>query len=324
MSAIHLPWLGADDIARLLSPREATAAIREALRAGLDPASDPARGVVDVRSGQLLLMPSLTQSFAGVKVATVAPGNPDRGLPRIQALYLLIDADTLTPRALLDGTALTNIRTPAVSAAAVASLADRFSTSVRLVVFGAGPQAVGHVRALSEIDGLAFEHVTLVVRRPDVVRLGSLPSAPSVEVRAASDPVVREELHGAGLVVCATSAREPVFDSSNLAAGAVIVAVGSHEPSVRELDSRLMGRAVVVVEDVRTALREAGDVILAIAEGQLRDDELIPMADLVRGNVTVDPDRTVVFKSCGMSWEDIVVAEAVMARARSQWRGVGF
>jgi hypothetical protein len=72
MSAIHLPWFGADDIARLLSPRAATAAIREALRAGLDSASDPARGVVDLRSGQLLLMPSQTQSFGGVKVATVA------------------------------------------------------------------------------------------------------------------------------------------------------------------------------------------------------------------------------------------------------------
>jgi ornithine cyclodeaminase/alanine dehydrogenase-like protein (mu-crystallin family) len=56
------------------------------------------------------------------------------------------------------------------------------------------------------------------------------------------------------------------------------VAVGSHQPSVRKLDSQLVGRAVVVVEDVRTALSEAGDVILAIAEGQLRDDELIPMA----------------------------------------------
>jgi ornithine cyclodeaminase/alanine dehydrogenase-like protein (mu-crystallin family) len=56
------------------------------------------------------------------------------------------------------------------------------------------------------------------------------------------------------------------------------VAVGSHQPPVRKLDSQLVGRAVVVVEDVRTALSEAGDVVLAIAEGQLRDDELIPMA----------------------------------------------
>ena len=83
MSAIQLPWFGADDLARLLSPGAATAAIRDALRAGLDPALDPARGVVDLRSGQLLLMPSQTQSLAGIKVATVASGNPDRGLPRV-------------------------------------------------------------------------------------------------------------------------------------------------------------------------------------------------------------------------------------------------
>jgi hypothetical protein len=72
MSAIQLPWFGADDIARLLSPGAATAAIQDALRAGLDPASDPAWGVVDLGSGQLLLMPSQRQSFAGVKAATVA------------------------------------------------------------------------------------------------------------------------------------------------------------------------------------------------------------------------------------------------------------
>jgi hypothetical protein len=81
MSAIQLPWFGADDITRLLSSRAATAAIRGALRAGLDPASDPARGVVDLRSGQLLLMPSQTQSFAGVKVATVPRATPIAACP---------------------------------------------------------------------------------------------------------------------------------------------------------------------------------------------------------------------------------------------------
>ena len=314
MTAIAIPSLDADQVRGLLGPREAAAAIRQALLSGLDPSTDPARGVVRVRGGQVLLMPSQTATSVGVKIATVAPGNPDQGLPRIQALYLLFDAETLQPRALLDGTALTSVRTPAVSAAVVTSLAGRFAEPANLVVFGAGPQAVGHVAAFSEISGLELHDVTFIVRRPERVDLEPMPRVPSIDVRATSDSAARKALRRAHLVVCATTSRTPVFDSHDLRDGAVVVAVGSHEPQVRELDGRLMGRASVIVEDLETARREAGDVLLAIAEGELEIDDLIPMGSVVRGDVVIDPGRTAVFKSTGMSWQDIVVAEAIMAR----------
>ena len=120
--------------------RPRSQAIRQALLDGLDPADDPPRTIVDVPAGQLLLMPSSSAAAAGVKLATVAPGNAARGRPRVQALYVLLDAETLTPQAVLDGTALTALRTPAVSVAAVqAALPERPA----VVVFGAGPQAAG-------------------------------------------------------------------------------------------------------------------------------------------------------------------------------------
>ena len=75
-----------------------------------------------------------------------------------------------------------------------------------------------------------------------------------------------------------------------------------------------MARAHVIVEDVRTALREAGDVVLAARQGHLRPGDLIPLVDIVRGTRVLDGHRTVVFKSVGMSWQDVVVAEAVMER----------
>jgi ornithine cyclodeaminase/alanine dehydrogenase-like protein (mu-crystallin family) len=93
----------------------------------------------------------------------------------------------------------------------------------------------------------------------------------------------------------------------------VVVAVGSHEPDAREVDAPLLGRATVVVEDVGTALREAGDVVLAIAEGRLTADDLVPMRDVVTSTVTPPADRPLVLKSVGMSWQDLVVAEAVLA-----------
>jgi ornithine cyclodeaminase len=94
----------------------------------------------------------------------------------------------------------------------------------------------------------------------------------------------------------------------------VVAAVGSHEPDARELDASLLGRAAVVVEDVATAMREAGDVVLAIAEGALSAADLVPMRDVVIGAVTVPADRPLVFKGVGMSWQDLVVAEAVAHR----------
>lgn len=294
-------FLDADAVAAL-GPAGAVRAITDALRGGLDPAADPARAAVGLSSGHFLLMPSEIPSAAGVKVATVAPGNPARGLPRIQATYLLFDRESLALRAVLDGTALTTLRTPAVSVAAVLHvLPDR---ALRVAVVGAGPQATGHVATLAAVRPLAG--ATHLVRDPsrttlDAVRLGS--------------PGADEVLRTADVVVCATSARAPLFDSTLLGDGAVVVAVGSHEPDARELDAALLGRATVVVEDVATALREAGDVVLAIAEGTLTAEELVPVRDVVTGSLRPPADRPLVFKSVGMSWQDLVVAEAVVRTA---------
>jgi ornithine cyclodeaminase len=294
-------FLDADAVAAL-GPAGAIRAVTDALRGGLDPATDPPRAAVGLSHGQFLLMPSEAPAAAGVKVVTVAPDNPARGLPRIQAAYLLFDRETLELRAVLDGTALTTLRTPAVSVAAVLpALPDR---PLQLAVVGTGPQAVGHVATLAAIRPLAG--ATYLVRDPSrtplhAIRLGSVQSD--------------EALRAADVVVCATSARSPLFDSTLLRDDAVVIAVGSHEPDARELDAALLGRATVVVEDVATALREAGDVVLAIAEGALTADGLVPMRGLVTGAVTPPADRPLVFKSVGMSWQDLVVAAAVVRTA---------
>ena len=280
-------------------PAAAVTAITDALRGGLDPAADFARVSFDLTNGQLLLMPSRTPAGVGVKLVTVAPDNPNRGMPRVQAAYVLFDHDTLALRALLDGTALTTLRTPAVSVAAILGrLPDR---ALQVAVIGAGPQALGHVSTLAAFRPL--ETATYLVRDPartplDAVVLGS---------RQAD-----ESLRRADVVICATSARSPLFDSALLGDDAVVVAVGSHERDARELDAALLGRAGVVVEDVATALSEAGDVVLAVADGTLGAGDLLSLRDVITGAVEVSGDRPFVFKSVGMSWEDLVVATAVL------------
>lgn len=285
---------------------DAVSALRSALRRGLDPAGQPARTAVPTEHGELLLMPAEHGGMAGVKVLSVAPGNDALGRPRIQATYILMDSETLTPRALLDGAALTSIRTPALSAVAVDALAA--PAAHRVVVFGAGPQAEGHVHALLAVRPL--DDIRIVSRSPEgsaalVARLGAHGIRATVGVVG--------DVPRADIIVAATSAARPLFDGASVRDDAMVVAVGSHHPDRRELDAVLMGRALVVVEDVPTALREAGDVVMAIADGALRADALIPLRDVMTPGGLGHAFRrsgVPVFKSVGQGWQDLVIAQA--------------
>jgi len=300
------PFLDSDTVLSL-EPTAAVGALRDALRAGLDPSTDPARTAVPVRSGELLAMPSDGPAYTGVKVLSIAPGNAGLGVPRIQGIYLLFDAATLTPVALLDGVAMTTVRTAAVSALAASSLAD--PESQRLVVFGAGPQAHAHITALAAV--LPITEVRVVARSAaSGARFAAAWSSRSLSVTVGT----AEDVATASVVVCATTASSPLFPADLLAADALAIAVGSHQPGVVELDPELLGRAQVVVEESATALREAGEVVAAVSTGGLEAGALVDLSDLVRGLVTVDRRRPRVFKSVGMAWEDRVVAEAVLGR----------
>ncbi|HEV7648467.1 MAG TPA: ornithine cyclodeaminase family protein [Actinophytocola sp.] len=273
--------------------RAAVAALRSALCAGLDPEAGAPRSVVPVTHGHLLLMPAEWGRYVGVKVASVAPDNPARGRPRIQGTYLLLDAATLAPLTTMDAQELTAVRTAAVSALAVDVLARR--DAARLVVFGTGPQARGHVAAIRAVRPVA--DVAVVGRS----RTGEFAS--SVDGRTGSVADVAE----ADVVVCATTSRTPLFDGGLVRPGTVVVAVGSHEPGAREVDDTLVGASTVVVEARAAALREAGEVVTAVAAGVLDPSTVVGLADVVRG-VPVDRGRPVLFKSVGMAWEDLVIA----------------
>ena len=305
-----LPFLDAAAVAAL-SPREAVDALEAALRAGLDPEGDPPRQAVGTGAGEILIMPSASPGAAGVKLVTVAPGNPERGLPRIQGVYALFDPATLAPAALVDGIALTNLRTAAVSALAVRHIAA--PRARRLLVSGTGAQGWAHVGALRAVAP-GLERIDVVAR--DRARLDAFVARVrgehGLEARAAAPDAARD----ADLIVCATTAREPLFDGALVRADATVVAIGSHEPGAREVDEALAGAATVVVESRGSAMREAGDVIAAIDAGAVDADALVPLAALVRGEAAAAPGRPRLFKSTGMAWEDLVVAAAVHARAR--------
>ncbi|GAA3129114.1 ornithine cyclodeaminase family protein [Streptomyces rectiviolaceus] len=299
------PYIDAEAMSRLVPMSTAIEAVEAVLKTGLDPEAEPPRGVVDVPGGQLLLMPSSTTSYTGVKIATVTPGNAALDLPRVQGVYLLLDGTIHTPLALLDGIALTSLRTPAVSGAAIKHLA--VADARRLLVFGTGPQAWGHVEAVRAVRP-TLEHVDVVARNPERVatfvdrcREAGLSAAPATAADVAT----------ADVVCCCTTAREPLFDSALLPSHATVAAVGSHEPDAREVDEELLRRGLVVAESHGVALRECGDIVLAVDAGAFDVERLRTLGELVRGEVEVAEDRPRLFKSAGMAWEDLGVGAAV-------------
>jgi ornithine cyclodeaminase len=222
-------------------------------------------------------------------------------------VYVLFDSRTLSPVALMDGAAITALRTPAMSAVAAKHLVA--GDPRRLLVFGTGPQAARHIEALRAVLS-SLEAVEVVGRD----------SAKTEDFAAGQGAVVAGDreaaIQAADVICCCTTAREPLFDGALVRDDAIVIAVGSHEPDARELDAALMGRAVVVVESLGTAMREAGDVVQAVEAGALQTGDLVTIDALVLGTAARPPERPRVFKSAGMSWEDLVVATAAWERAR--------
>jgi ornithine cyclodeaminase/alanine dehydrogenase-like protein (mu-crystallin family) len=317
--------LGRADLELLLEPRGLTDALAEAFAAhAAGRTRVPPRTTVAVTDdGVLLLMPAAAPAESGLalgtKLVTFYAGNHARGVPTIQAIYVLMEGTSGRPLALLEGGFLTGLRTGAASALAARHLARK--TARRLVCFGAGVQAGFQIRCLAA--ELPIERVE-VVGRDDVrarrfaewwtTQLG-LPVVVAADAAAA--------VAAADVITCATTATAPLFDGRRLAPGAHVDAVGAFQPTVRELDSETVRRARVVV-DHPGAVDSAGDLVIPLKEGVVgRDHVGGDLADLVSGRVAgrTRPDEITLFKSVGFALEDLAAASLAYTRAKE--RGVG-
>lgn len=284
-------------------------AVASALRDGLDPEALPLRTVGTMRSGQMLLMTAELGDLAGIKVATVAPGNPARALPRIQGTYLLFDGDTLSPLAMLDAEELTGIRTASVSAAVADVVAAPDATVLH--VFGAGVQALTHIRALAAVRPVRSIRIS-ARRASSVERLIEQLGPVGAEIRRAES----EDAAEADLIVCATTSPTPVIpEDVALRAGSLTMAIGSHEPHVREVGTATIAGANVIVDAISTASHENGNVVIPLRTGELDPATLLTMAGVVRGESVILDDRPTVFASSGMPWQDLAVVSAAYRHA---------
>lgn len=298
--------LDAAGLRRRLPMRSAIDALERAFRER-DPAGGPLRSHLETPEGTLLLMPATGPAGVGVKLVTVTPGNAERGEPLIGAVYVLFDARTQQPRAVLDGAALTALRTAAVSGLATRCLAR--PDAARLVLFGAGVQAGAHLEAMVAERPVA--RVTVVSRSPEPASaLVDRASALGLDASVGEPSAVRD----ADLVCTCTTSDRPLFDGAWLRDGVHVNAVGAYRPETRELDTEAIRRAALVVEERGAALAEAGELALAIEEGAIDAGHVrADLHELMNGAaVRTSPRDVTVFKSVGLAFEDLVVAAAAL------------
>lgn len=302
-----VPFVDGPELLRRLPMRAAIDALEVAFRDG-DPSEGQLRTHVPTPAGSLLVMPAAGEPGVGVKLVTLTEANPAAGLPFIHALYALFDPSTQAPRLLVDGAALTALRTAAVSGLATELLAREDAR--RLVIFGAGVQARAHLEAMAAARPLT-----------DVVVVSRTPEDAHALVRRARATGLDADVGGpdavsaADIVCTCTTATEPLFHGSELAEGAHVNAVGAYRPDTREVDTETVRRAKVVVETREAALEEAGDLLIPIAEGAVGPGHVAgDLREVVQGKVAREGHADVtLFESVGLAFEDLAVAGALAA-----------
>lgn len=301
------PYLGPQELSDALTMRAAIDALDDAFSTELPTA--PPRSHMDVGRGDLLVMPAWGDDLgAGVKLVTVAPDNPSAGLPLIHGVYVLFDGETLRPKALLDGAALTGIRTAAVSAVATRHLARPDSST--LLIFGGGAQGLAHIDALAEVlPNLAR---VLCVSRTAHSADRLVERARRLGYRA--EVTSPDAVESADVVCTCTTSVSPLFDGTKLRAGAHVNAVGAYRPEARELDDAAIARSRVFVEIMEPALHEAGDLRIPIESGVLAPGDVTELGDVAGGREAgrTGADDITVFKSVGVAFEDLVIAAAAV------------
>ncbi|MBN1656772.1 MAG: hypothetical protein JXA93_00145 [Anaerolineae bacterium] len=319
---MDLHILSAADVRQAVTMAEAIAAVREAyVQLSTGQAVVPLRTPVPVdrRKAVTLFMPAyLAASDAmAIKIVSVFPENPGRGLPLIHAAVLVVDAGTGQPRALLDGTYLTALRTGAASGVATDLLARPDARTA--AIFGAGAQARTQLEAVCTVRPI--ERVWVYDPVPEAtaayVEEMSGHGAPiPADIQIAGSP--REAVRDADVVCTATISTTPVFDDADLKAGVHINGIGSYTPEMQEVPAETVARARVVVDARSASLAEAGDLIIPLQAGIISEDDIHgEIGEVAAGRLPGrrSAEEITFFKSVGVAVQDVIVAELALRRA---------
>jgi ornithine cyclodeaminase len=247
----------------------------------------------------------------GLKAICLIPGNPARGLDAHQGTVSLYDGETGMPTAILNASAITEIRTAAVTAVATRALAREDARVLGLL--GAGVQARSHLHALADVR--AWDEVR--VYAPTTAHVEALRDARPALIAAAS---AREAVEGADVIVVATSAKRPVLEHAWLTAGAHVNAVGASSLSAWEIEPETVAAAALFCDSRESVVHEAGEFRLAIEQGLISGEDHIraELGEVVAGTRPgrADERELTLFRSLGIGVEDLAAAQVAVQNAR--------
>jgi ornithine cyclodeaminase len=274
-------------------------------------------------AGKMALMPcyrSGEHAGYGVKTVCVFPNNPSKGLDPHQGSVMLFSAETGELAALMNASAITAIRTAAVSGVATRLLARE--NEAELAIIGSGVQARAHIEAMAcvrpikraRIASLKFDHAKRFV--DEMKPRYPFPIEPAETVEAA--------VRGADLIVTVTTARTPILNVEWIKHGAHLNVVGSSIPTTREVDSGTMAVASLFVDRRESTVNEGGDYLFALREGAIGEDHIkAELGELLVGasKGRTSPEEITLFKSLGLAVEDLASADYLYRKAQSLNRG---
>lgn len=316
--------LSAADVRQALPMQQAIETMRSAFgQLSADQAVVPLRTRLQTDDGLILLMPAFLRQSRELafKLVTIWGDNPARGLPAILALVTVIDPDTGQPIALINGEALTALRTGAGGGLAADLLAR---PDARIVaVFGAGVQARAQLKAVLQVRQV--NEVRIFSRTPLAVEkfaheITDWPNAPAIVIAGSR----KDAVTGADIILAATSSEQPVFDGRDVAPGTHITGVGSYAPHMQEVDEVTVQKAKIVVDSVQACLAEAGDLVIPINKNVISKLDIHgELGEIVNGKLAgrESRDEITFFKSVGVAVQDAAAAAAVLRNAEAQGLG---
>ena len=329
MWSMQILVISKDEVRQAITMEQAIETVKSAFaELSKGRASVPIRTQVGVplHDGVTLFMPAYLEEtdVLGMKMVSVFSGNLSQGLPTINAMVTLVDADTGLPTAIIDGTYLTALRTGAASGAATERLARADAKTV--AVLGTGVQGRTQLRAVCTVRSI--ERVLVYDKRADIAKkfldemkqLGA-PIPDAIEVTESATEAVRE----ADVVCTATTSTSPVFQDADLKAGVHINAIGSFTPQMQELPPQTVARALLVVDSREAVWAESGDLIIPRREGRISENSVhAEIGEIVSGakRGRTSDDQVTLFKSVGNAVQDVSVGARILEEAKKKGLGI--
>jgi ornithine cyclodeaminase len=268
-------------------------------------------GIPVEKNGLTLTMPAYLseEKILGIKVVSVFPDNVQHNKPSINGTILLLDATTGEPLMLMDAGYLTALRTGAISGLATKYFSQDMPSTLTIV--GAGVQAITQLEAVAAVRHI--ERVFVWSRHSERARKFAKEMGAFYDIQASVQ--LSSALKESDIICTATASTEPLVHLQDLQPHAHINAIGSHHPSMQEISGDVLEKAVVMVDQLDAAMKEAGEIINAVEQQKIKKDSIIELGSWLLKKEPHVPDQLTVFKSVGLAIQDLSVAQVVYQNA---------